>query len=542
MPASCLLASANSGLQLEIREAFGSAARVDLIATDASTALSSEIIVTAPPEVILVLDAQLPRTANLPPDREEKATLWLLQELRARGIRRAALVITSRPMGISEIDEYCNPDNQAIALPQRRLEASILSGFVLMLRDPPKPSEPTWNVIEVEVKRTSAKCFISGRDGRTIEWGEASTGYYSAVQRLALAYAKPDFKQGWARRIHDDGALLFRELIISTLGPGLFSHLELAAGGLEKLAFRFRVDDTALYSAPFEATVRLSGQPVSGTEDDFNQSPFVLVNAPITRRMKGISLRKAATEKSVPRPAQLLFIRAQVGENPAGMTGSDTVAVPEMDPAMGRTRIKHVEFRRLENIDRELEDLKALQARNPKIFSLEELDLSQERDLAGAETVLMRKLIGGRFDVVHFAGHSLTTKDSLTLLVLPGEHPGEAEGMAVQTFADGAAAAGARLVYFSSCQGSSANTVASLGQRNVPHVLGFRWDVEDDRAADFAKLFYGELFGPRAGTICGAFRTACRGVYQPKRVEASPIWASPILASRPDDWMAQCVL
>ncbi len=146
MPASCLLASANSGLQLEIREAFGSAARVDLIATDASTALSSEIIVTAPPEVILVLDAQLPRTANLPPDREEKATLWLLQELRARGIRRAALVITSRPMGISEIDEYCNPDNQAIALPQRRLEASILSGFVLMLRDPPKPSEPTWNV------------------------------------------------------------------------------------------------------------------------------------------------------------------------------------------------------------------------------------------------------------------------------------------------------------------------------------------------------------------------------------------------------------
>jgi hypothetical protein len=537
------MASANSGLQLEIKEAFGLAAHVDLVATDAATALNSEIVVTAPPEVILVLDAQLPPTPNLPPDREEKAVLRLLQELRARGINRHALVITSRPMGISEIDEYCNPDNHAIALPQRRLEASTLAGFVRMLRDPPNPPEPTWEVIEVDVKRSSAKCFIGDRDGRTIEWGEASTGYFSAVQRLALAYAKPDFKQGWARRIHDDGALLFRELVISTLGPGLFSHLELAAGGLENLAFRFRVDDPTLYSAPFEATVRLSGQPISGTEDDFNQSPFVLVNAPITRRMKGVSVRTAATRDCVPRPARLLFIRSQVGENPAGATGSDTPAVPEIDQATGRTRIKQMEFRRLENIDRELKDLRVLeQSRDPKVFFLEELDLSKERDPAGAETVLTRRLAGGRFDVVHFAGHSLTTKDSLTLLVLPGEHPGEAEGMAVQTFAGGAAAAGARLVYFSSCQGSSANTVASLGQRNVPHVLGFRWDVEDDRAADFAKLFYGELFGPKSATICGAFRAACRGVYQPKRVEASPIWASPILASRSDDWMAQRVL
>jgi hypothetical protein len=76
----------------------------------------------------------------------------------------------------------------------------------------------------------------------------------------------------------------------------------------------------------------------------------------------------------------------------------------------------------------------------------------------------------------------------------------------------------------------------------VAHVLGFRWDVEDDRAADFAKLFYSDLFGPRSATICGAFRAACRGVYKPMQVEASPIWASPILASRTDNWMAQRIL
>jgi hypothetical protein len=542
MSVSSLIVSSDPGLLLQIKDALGPAARVDLLAMDATTASQNVIVETAPTETILILDAQIPRTVNLPPDREENAALWLLRELKERrGIRRPTLVITSRPMGVTEVDEYCTPDNQAIALPQRRLDGSTLTGFVRMLRDPPNPPEPTWVVIEVEVKPSSAKCFIGARNGKTILWGESSTGYFSPVQRLALAYKKPDFKQGWARQIHNDGALLFRDLVISTLGPGLFSHLERAAGGLENLAFRYRVDDATLYSAPFEAMVRLSGLPFSGTDVDFSQNPFVLVNAPITRRMNGINLRATTAPEGVPRPARVLFICSQVGQNPAGATVSDTVAVPEIDRATGRTRIRQAEFRRLDNIKREFDELTTLQERFPKAFSIDPLDLAKDRHPEGAETVLKRKLADNRYDIVHFAGHSLTTSDLMTLLVLPGERPGEAEGMAVNGFAAAVAGTGARLVYLSSCQGSSASTVASLGQRNVPHVLGFRWDVEDDRAADFANLFYTELFGSNSATISAAFRAACRGVY-PKHVESTPIWASPILATRYDDWTAQRVL
>ena len=332
-----------------------------------------------------------------------------------------------------------------------------------------------------------------------------------------------------------------KDSVFSTLGPGLFSHLERAAGGLSNLAFRFRIEDSTLYCAPFEATVRLSGQPMAGTDDDFTQNPFVLVTAPITRRMKVVSLRTAVQKTRETRAARMLFIRSQVGENPAGTTGSDTVGVPERDHT-GRFRIKHVEFRRLENIDREFSDLRALQASSSTIFSLDELDLSTERADTGAEAVLKRKLTNSSYDVVHFAGHSLTTKDGLTLLVLPGTLPGEAEGMSVHNFAESAAAAGARLVYLSSCQGSSANTVANLAQRGIPHVLGFRWDVDDEQAAVFARYFYRNLFGPGSRTICDAFRAACGGVYEPMQVEASQIWASPILASHSDDWMAQRIL
>jgi hypothetical protein len=179
------------------------------------------------------------------------------------------------PWGWARLTKYCAPNNRAIALPLRRLQPLTLAGFVGMLREPP---DRTWELIEIDVKRNAASCFIGAPGSRRIEWGAAPLGNYSSVPSLAFAYVKPDFKQGWARKIHADGALLFRELVISALGPGLFSHLERAAGGLENLAFRFCVDDPLLHTAPFEATVRLSGQPFSGTEDDFNQSPFVLVN------------------------------------------------------------------------------------------------------------------------------------------------------------------------------------------------------------------------------------------------------------------------
>jgi CHAT domain-containing protein len=278
-----------------------------------------------------------------------------------------------------------------------------------------------------------------------------------------------------------------------------------------------------------------------GTEDDFTQNPFVLVNAPIARRMKVAKLYAAPRPQQELRAARVLFIRSQVGENRPGGTGVDIAPVRERDPETGGFRLSDFEFRRLKNIDRELNDLKALAAKDCTIFTLEVLDLSAFADPQGAAALLLNKLTLNRYDVVHFAGHSLTTRDGLTLLVVPGGKAGQAEGMSVHDFAEGVATAGARLVYLSSCEGSSANAVANLAQRDIAHVIGFRWDVDDERAADFAKCFYSDLFGKQSSSICQAFRTACRGVYEPMHIEASPIWASAILACSSDNWAAQFI-
>jgi len=220
----------------------------------------------------------------------------------------------------------------------------VLAGFISMLSP---ASAPIWEIIEVDVKRICTRCSLGNRNGKKILWAETSSKNYAAVQMLALQYARPDFEPGWVRRLHSNGAQLFGELVISALGPGLFSHLELAAGGLKNLAFRFCVDDSKLYTVPFEAVVRLSGQPLSGSADDFVQNPFILVHAPITRRMlEAVNIGSAPSAMEVPRPAELLFIRSQVGQNPAGVTGSDTVPIPELDRSTGRILIKHVESAR----------------------------------------------------------------------------------------------------------------------------------------------------------------------------------------------------
>jgi len=131
--------------------------------------------------------------------------------------------------------------------------------------------------------------------------------------------------------------------------------------------------------------------------------------------------------------------------------------------------------------------------------------------------VLAAQTYERRFDVVHFAGHSLTTNDSLTLLVLPGEHPGEAEGMAVETFARGAADTGAKLVYLSSCKGSSANTVASLAQRSVPYGLGFRWMLTTRAPRSLLRYSTTKLFGQAVLQFATLFGRLAAAVYPPNR-------------------------
>ena len=67
----------------------------------------------------------------------------------------------------------------------------------------------------------------------------------------------------------------------------------------------------------------------------------------------------------------------------------------------------------------------------------------------------------------------------------------------------------------------------------VPQVLGFRWDVEDDKAARFAEIFYNNLLHD-GNSFAAAYRDACVELHDSNGT--NPIWASPVMVMQNDDW------
>jgi hypothetical protein len=149
-----------------------------------------------------------------------------------------------------------------------------------------------------------------------------------------------------------------------------------------------------------------------------------------------------------------------------------------------------------------------------------------------------------RFDIVHFAGHSCfldadKDEDDRGFLLFAGEP--QPEAVSVATFASYLEKAGTRFVYLSSCNSSTAETAFQMARYDIPAVLGFRWDLDDVKAVEFAKRFYDNLLGIRDDQLtehlcfAEAFTQARRELYDIHKAQHC-IWAAPVLIMQPEDW------
>ncbi len=489
--------------------------------SDAETA--KRLLADDPRDIHLaIIDARLPRTDVDEPDITGGEALRLAEWLRLNCNKPPVIIVTEQTPAPEEIDAYCKPENAAIALPLKQLQlfSPLFDVFFDMLQETPKM---TWNTIEVSVQGKSAACHLRSPRGVPIRWGVVTS---DSLKRAARKYERREkLPDDWLDEMRDDGLELFDTIIKGSLGAGFYAHIERAAGLLKGMAFRFNVEDAELHATPFEAL----GRP---NEGDMGSSPFVLLYAPIARQVTSVLVRPSAGERPLPRPARMLFVRSQVASNPAGIVLRDTVGLPVVDP---RTEKSQVSFEALRNIDLEYSNLKDLCGRLPEDeLDITLLDLSTPENTADAVSALRTELQKREYDILHFAGHSKTIgfgPSGNTYLILPGAEVGEAVAFSVESFAEYAGQSKVRLVYLSSCQGSSARSVATLVRHGVSHVVGFRWDVDDHRAAEFATTFYSGLFAePR--TVCAAFCAACNHARQLcKKENESPIWASPIRPS-----------
>jgi hypothetical protein len=181
----------------------------------------------------------------------------------------------------------------------------------------------------------------------------------------------------------------------------------------------------------------------------------------------------------------------------------------------------------LERVQRECAGLRRRHGRHSRDFG--NIQITQIPEQGGARLTkrsLLQALELDNWDIVHFAGHSLSRfeehKESRGYLFVGSK--GAPESIEISEVASYLART--KLVYLSSCQSASAAFAVELAQRGVPTVIGFRWKVNDTFAALHAHLFYRYLF--RRRHINTAFLNTRKAIYNryPRR---DRVWASSML-------------
>jgi hypothetical protein len=143
----------------------------------------------------------------------------------------------------------------------------------------------------------------------------------------------------------------------------------------------------------------------------------------------------------------------------------------------------------------------------------------------------------GPWHLVHYAGHSYYEKtESRGYVIFPGRPSGKLspEAIDMEDFGEWLRENRTDIVYMSSCHSSDSSIVFELARNYVPAIVGFRWDIEDGKAAEHARAFYTNLLsGSQSIRIEYAFLKARKETYRSDRTDKA--WAAPMLIRQISD-------
>jgi hypothetical protein len=132
--------------------------------------------------------------------------------------------------------------------------------------------------------------------------------------------------------------------------------------------------------------------------------------------------------------------------------------------------------------------------------------------------------------IVHYAGHSyFDSRTNKGYVFFPSVRDGEPaiEVVDLDLLSVWMRPSKTNLVFLSSCHSSEVGFVFALAKKQIPATVGFRWDVEDDKAAEYTRAFYRVLFGGEMQSLEDVFLKARQNIY--KQYKDNPIWAAPAL-------------
>ncbi len=136
--------------------------------------------------------------------------------------------------------------------------------------------------------------------------------------------------------------------------------------------------------------------------------------------------------------------------------------------------------------------------------------------------------------IVHYAGHSYFDRDTNKGYVFfPGGKDEKGDSVIKEVDLDLLSVwlrkARPNFVFLSSCHSSEEGFVFALARNQIPAIVGFRWDIEDDAAAEYVRLFYRTLFSGEHELLEYVFLKARQEIHNNNRYRDNPIWAAPVL-------------
>jgi hypothetical protein len=144
----------------------------------------------------------------------------------------------------------------------------------------------------------------------------------------------------------------------------------------------------------------------------------------------------------------------------------------------------------------------------------------------------LREIIGlHSWELLHYAGHSYYDDQTVRGYIILPPDPFAKEftkgAVEVMEFSQWLRPpCNTQLVFLSSCHSSEENFVFELAFNKIPGIIGFRWDIDDDKALIYAQNFYTHLFKENM-TLEYAFLEARRDMHG--KYEENRIWAAPML-------------
>ena len=332
----------------------------------------------------------------------------------------------------------------------------------------------------------------------------------------------PEQVDVWWKSFRHIGKKAARLIELAALDAPLRS-LAKEVGGIEQVRLIFEADRRS-QSIPLEAVA-------IGEENEFyvGDRKYLALTLPVFRTVTTNNMVDGT------RPRLPLFATRAVEGNPINClvidaTSEGTALLPDgtveqLPPMTEGTR----------ECDEVLSKLKELQ-RSAIVGQVERVPRTSGEALSKGQLIEALKCRGewqgaGPWDLVHFCGHSgLHPKegnDKAYIYVPSACNPGyDAEGIDILRFAR--LLPEVKFLYLSSCCSADRGFIYELARKQIPAVLGFRWQLNDSTAATFADNFYDNLFtSDEAQDLVSAFKVSQELTHETH--EQDNTWASAML-------------